>query len=104
MYSKRGLKRAYDYYNRRYFGNKLPRSIELVFTEHVRGAIGVTMLSYEPPIIMIAQSIRHLTTTVELTLLHEMVHVLLGPRVNHGPKFQNEMLRLAKAGAMKELW
>jgi hypothetical protein len=40
----------------------------------------------------------------EATLLHEMVHASLPWRVNHGPKFQAEMLRLAKAGAFKEYW
>jgi hypothetical protein len=103
-YSKRCLRRAYDYYNRRYFKNKLPHNAELIFTEHVGSAIGMTMLGFDPPVIMIAERIRQFGSTVDLTLLHEMAHIKLGKRVNHGKKFQKEMLRLANAGAMEDLW
>lgn len=41
------------------------------------------------------------------TLLHEMAHIALyekDRRTEHGPRWQSEMLRLAKQGAFRELW
>jgi Zn-dependent peptidase ImmA (M78 family) len=38
------------------------------------------------------------------TLLHEMVHLFLPDHADHGEKFQKEMLRLARAGAFRNLW
>lgn len=34
-----------------------------------------------------------------LTLLHEMIHVSIGGKYQHGPKFRKEMKRLLRAGA-----
>jgi predicted SprT family Zn-dependent metalloprotease len=40
----------------------------------------------------------------KFTLLHEMVHVKLYPYRFHGKKFDQEMLRLACAGAFNSIW
>ena len=40
----------------------------------------------------------------KLTLLHEMAHLALPNKIEHGSVFQKEMVRLAKAGAFEGLW
>ena len=65
-----------------------------------------TLLNESRPVITLASDLSRLsrTSVAMMTLLHEMCHLAVPKRIWHGPKFQKEMLRLAKAGAFKELW
>lgn len=54
--------------------------------------------------IFISRELRMWDVVSQGVLLHEMAHLNLGWGVNHGRKFQKEMLRLAKAGAFKGVW
>lgn len=38
-----------------------------------------------------------------ITLLHEMIHIAIWPYPSHGKTFQDETIRLALAGAYKEV-
>lgn len=97
------LQRAYCYYNRKYFGNNLP-SLSQVSIKW--GDIEV-MGFQSGPRIVINQKDRSRDRVWKFTLLHEMVHLWLDDyvtRSDHGTEFQQEMLRLAEAGAFRNLW
>ena len=55
---------------------------------------------YEGPLIMVRADMPIMI--VRHTLLHEMAHA--SGVYNHGPRFDREMLRLAKAGAFNGIW
>lgn len=59
-------------------------------------------------VIEISSELKRFPIVAELVLIHEMVHILMYVRkhndVGHGPKFQKQMLRLARIGAMARLW
>jgi hypothetical protein len=95
------LQRTYQQYNRKYFGNKLPKVSEV---DLHWGSI--REMGYEwGGEIVINRRYRYRDAVWKLTLLHEMVHLSL-PAVQdeHGKEFQKGMLRLAKAGAFEGLW
>ena len=100
---ERYLRRWYAVYNHRYFNGELPADIDVFFArlrrcggdcEIDRGGEFVVRIHYRQ---------KHYRTT-KYTLLHEMVHVKLNPYGGHGPRFDEEMLRLAIAGAFHGLW
>lgn len=90
----------YRRYNKKYFGGKLPAATT-VFSK-LGGWLGECY--HESAEIFINKDLRKWPRECKFTLLHEMAHLNLGWRVNHGPKFESEMLRLAKAGAFKGVW
>ena len=105
------LQRAYKRFNKKYFRNRLPCDCKVVLDKHLvrrENAVGM----YHPidikpfPNGIISIATRCTTPRSRLfTLLHEMVHVKLrDAHWGHGPKFQTEMLRLARMGAFKHLW
>lgn len=114
------LKQWFREYNRRYFGNRLPDT--LVCWVELKGSYGrqfrrrtvryrVTngkwkMFKSDRPMIFISAVLlrKDWVSVARSTLLHEMVHLSLPLRINHGPRFQAGMLRIAKAGAFKGLW
>lgn len=99
------LKIAYDSYNKKYFGNKLPKDMVVHFAPcGDERNIGFTRFYRNRPLfIVIDKRIRKMKAIVLATLLHEMVHCEL-PKSNHGAPFQKRMLKLAKAGAFNKLW
>lgn len=108
------LQKTFSLYNRKYFGNRLPKcqvrwNKKLLRRGYMGEADGCGRLLKRPTII-IAIELKRLQRVAKITLLHEMVHVLLDARglstesLNHGPRFQREMLRLAKCGAFNKLW
>jgi hypothetical protein len=112
MQSNRSLKRLYNQYNKKFFGNKLP-NITVGFAspgELLKQGLGkktcaVTLFDKHQPIaIYVKRYKRKEWPYIKSDLLHEMAHVALPFRVNHGPRFQAEMLRLAQAGAFKKIW
>jgi len=44
------------------------------------------------------------TAQANWAVLHEQVHIKLYPYRKHGKRFNQEMLRLAGAGAFDDLW
>lgn len=92
------LRRAFRFYNRKYFNNELPE-VDLCWKK-----IDSRLFGYcDGDQIVIHENLRETTSLWKLTLLHELVH-LKNMRWGHGKKFQNEMRRLANAGAFDGLW
>ncbi|VVB52861.1 Uncharacterised protein [uncultured archaeon] len=99
--------RLYRRYNRLYFRGKLP-NIPVLFRKGLvekYNAIGITQYEGKvPKRILIENTLRTWRGGFRMTLLHEMVHVSLPYKVDHGPRFEKGMLRLAKMRAFKGLW
>jgi hypothetical protein len=102
------LEHLFDYNNRKYFYKKLPR-YRVRWDRKIcrRGWLG----ECDEKTISLAYELKRwgLNRVIKQTLLHEMVHarLLVGDGdgdVGHGRNFQKEMLRLARAGAFKNLW
>ncbi len=96
----------YRRYNKKYFRNRLP-AIRVRFASILKpyGQLGVT--HYEERkvcYIYIDKLLRRWNSTARLTLLHEMVHVSLPFRIEHGPVFERGMRRLARLKAFTGLW
>lgn len=108
-YTDKGLKERYDKYNRKYFGNQLPKETKVTWMGR-KGHVGdFVVLSSGAIVILINPLLRKLKTEkyALLTLLHEMCHLSLWcqrSRASHGPKFQAEMKRLASLGAFETIW
>ena len=103
------LKKLYDRLNRKYFGGKLPADTKVCWGNTLKwqGSIGLCHYS-EPPRIEVAAELKTYVRLTESTVLHEMVHLKLfntkWREPDHGPLFQKEMLKLARAGAFRRLW
>ena len=111
------LKRLYNYYNKEFFDDKLPKDAELYYApklDKVRSAkaqhrsmCAVTYWYEDRPNAIVirrtkTKSIRHIVSD----LLHEMCHLSkpnASCEVEHS-EFQEEMKRLAKAGAFYNIW
>lgn len=123
MVGNKTLQRYYAEYNRRYFGNSLPKckTVWADLEKLSEGAVGhYRPVEYErfdgkrwhhyrtDHLIEIDPKLRSMNTIWQSTLLHEMAHLSVGLRhkkvVSHGKIWQQEMLRLATAGAFKNLW
>jgi hypothetical protein len=100
----RRLRRWYRTYNRRYFNGELPPNIPLKLVEDRDHRGYVLGEKRESCTIAINEAYYWDTGIGRMTLLHEMVHVKLCPYPNHGPRFQEEMQRLAASGAFRRLW
>lgn len=110
------LRRSYLFYNRKYFGGKLPKNTECGFFESppadARGEVYCRspeeLSKGQPHAIWINRHYCRDANSILLILLHEMIHLHLmtkhDSRQGHGPKFQREQLRLVKAGALNDLW
>lgn len=98
------LKRWFRRYNRRYFDGTLPSDVRISYC-WVTKAHGNCSLDPDGKFhIRINPDSTGTREGRRFTLLHEMVHVKLWPVCTHGKAFDAEMLRLAKAGAMRGLW
>jgi len=107
------LEALYRHYNRKYFANKLPKHTLVGWASRMSGpttiAEAICMIGMDPAI-RIRRKISDNNSLVRMSMLHEMVHIKLhyltpgGHKVEHGPRFQAEMLRLAKKGAFAKLW
>lgn len=89
------LQRKYRHFNRKFFNSRLPKNTKLCWENMYE------MGYQQGDKIAINRQDRKRSRVWQFTLLHEMCHIL---HPNHGPGFQREMLRLAKAGAFKNLW
>lgn len=101
------LQAWYHKFNDSYFRNQLPpiRILRRKLAPLKGGyrRYGYTHFIGDDPVVIVINSELWLEIAL-LTLLHEMCHVRLPRRVNHGKRFQAEMLRLAKKGAFTNLW
>lgn len=128
------LQAAYRRYNKALFGGQLPdgmvvawkrdMSKTLVGVWHNPGMIWESLfLKYDKTeverfaakcnkkfFIVISSRLKPFPHYARLVLLHEMTHVfvdlVLGSRdeKHHGPQFQKQMMRLARSGALEDLW
>lgn len=104
MVTNAEVQRMYREFNKKYFNNRLPKDMVVRF-EIFDYAQGVTHFKYDRPLyIQISKKLKWSRSQTALTLLHEMVHVELPYRLNHGPRFHKRMMQLARAGAFKPWW
>lgn len=111
----------YNEANELYFFNRLPRDGRVVMVEgdiatHTNKneeIMAVTYVTHSSPHTyktVISPKYNLALPTEELTVLHEACHIEVyeqGPADydgQHGPEFQNCMLRLAKMGAFEHVW
>lgn len=117
------LQKRYTHYNKKYFNGRLPpvNKIDIEWSERMpMGTIGLAHPHGVLPCpkdwgpencsgcwLRIDPALKLHDCFAEMTLLHEMAHIkaVLGDRglAGHGPVWQKEMMRLARAGAF-ELW
>lgn len=102
------LAALYKQYNQQFFDNGLP-IIPVRWAKTPRGVAGYFWMEEADKMsIVIHPLIRKwgLRRYAKLILLHEMAHVKLRNRKiqDHGRIFNNEMKRLANAGAFENLW
>lgn len=99
------LKQWYDEWNVVYFDGQLPTNVRIAsspIVEDMDEALGETFHSDEPGNIIILIDEKYLSSSkiFRMILLHEMVHVELGPDSwDHGKEFTAEIHRLILAGA-----
>mgnify|MGYP001562620391 FL=1 len=116
----------FKYFNRKFFDKRLPDSSvcwgvmkpnkdgntpvgRLLRKKYIRYRVTGNkwiMFKTDRPVILISTLFLkyHWHGFTQQTLLHEMAHLAIPMRFYHGPRFQKEMLRLAKIGAFKGLW
>lgn len=101
----------YNLYNAKFFDNQLPQDTTVIFVPKIgkvksvrKSACAITLFyEKEPPIIAIQRSKNKSWRYIVSDLIHEMAHIR-HPRAEHGKVFQNEMKRLANAGAFETIW
>jgi hypothetical protein len=115
----------YKFFNRKYFGNRLPKHLWVHFGKLKRNRLGETRFrklcskcdkciqlrkrfkkeiknDFLPHDIRINQKFKSGLGCDEMsitTLLHEMVHISISAKYHHGPKFKKELRRLMTVGA-----
>lgn len=105
-------KRLQNFFNRAnklYFDGKLPSDTIVSWNDEIPGyglTVGITDKDTKHTFFHIyIDPEKHVDgRQSRLTLLHEMAHVRLYPDMRHGRRFEQEMIRLAIAGAFKGLW
>lgn len=102
MLTNKKLKYWYRRYNKKFWKNRLPE-IPVRFA-NIKDLGQTHFEGHEPVYIQIKREMKFSRALSLMTLLHEQVHVFLPDRIIHGPKFEAQMLRLARAGAFKGLW
>lgn len=101
------LQDAYDFFNEMYFGYKLPMVFVGFYNEkktrkrQYGSTLTVDKAKY-PHYILLNPFFKDWNDICLQTLLHEMVHVSLDNKYEHGPKFKKEMRRLIVAGAFED--
>lgn len=100
--TSKDLWRWFKLYNRCFFDKRVPTPYELEFScldEYESN--GLTMKGS----IYIDSALKKNPRVVEIFLIHEMIHLLLGDeyRPHHGARFHAEQVRLMNAGAYEGL-
>ena len=97
------LQRRFKSINRKYFRGRVKGVAKFKkFSRLEHWYLGYTLCELKE--MYVNAEIKNWERSVEATLIHEMVHLALPVKVQHGPRFEKEMLRLAKAGAFKGVW
>ena len=94
------LESTYRKYNKKYFGNKLPKDIDLRFG-YTHGCLGYQL---GEEIVLSKNKAYRRDSIWRGTLLHEMAHLCIEESHDHGPRWQKEMMRLARVGALRDVW
>jgi hypothetical protein len=102
MRSDPTLRRWYLRYNRKWFAGELPTSCVLYWNS-CEGKLALSWWADGIPHITIDPCIGFSPIIAKQKLLHEMAHIAK-PKAHHGKVWQEEMLRLASAGAFTNLW
>ena len=103
MVTNAELQSMYHEFNKKWFGNRLPKDRVVEFEKMY--PLGCTHFRRGRPLwIDVSSRFRTSRASAAMTLLHEMVHVELDYKTNHGPLFHKRMLQLAKAGAFRPWW
>ena len=97
------LRRWYREFNRKWFADELPHDVDIFYAPLNDTIAEMTWDEAGTPVIRIYPIFSICSRMVRLAILHEQAHIHLRS-TSHGPLFQAEMVRLAKAGAMKGLW
>lgn len=104
MLCDKQLQRAYRKYNKLWFNDELPHDVDCFFSpvDDCYGQLqeednGEWTIQINPKF-FVDDRMWH------MVLLHEMAHLKVRPYQLHGKKFQDEMIRLATAGAFRGLW
>lgn len=102
--TNKDLQDLYHSFNRKWFGNRLPKDMVVGYSKFDY-AIGYTKFYRNRPLyIEISSKVRWSCSLTAMVLLHEMCHVSLPAKFEHGSKFHQEMLKLAKKGAFRSWW
>ena len=115
MTNKR-LKFWFNFYNRKYFGERLPKGTVVSWSSairkheiertHIHGKTKCSESGCRQSFIRLHSDMQKMQAVALMTMLHAMVHLdgyMDGPD-DHGPRFQRQMQRLAKRGAFRDLW
>lgn len=103
MVTNAELQCMYHEFNKKWFGNRLPKDMVVNFEK--MDPLGCTLFRRGRPLyININWKFRSNRSSVAMTLLHEMVHVELPYGINHGRQFHKRMMQLARKGAFKAWW
>jgi hypothetical protein len=94
----------YLHYNKQYFNGRLPffpvfwaKSIKLPDGGHANALCVSADSSVKHGYIVIDETLSDMFPLERLCLLHEMVHVSIGPELGHGPEFIAEFKRVLDA-------
>lgn len=98
------LKRWFRQYNQKYFDGGLPSDTRISYCWVTKAHGNCNLESDGKFHIRINPDGTGTREARKFTLLHEMCHVKLWPNGAHGKAFNQEMLRLATAGAFEGLW
>ena len=112
--TNKDLRRWYDLFNRKGFGNKLPGNIEICWHKPLESRNAAELNSYVDtgkPIIWINPLFRPAENYATLLLLHEMIHLFLKTKKfpkkiyrSHGKFFKKEQKRLERLGIVRYFW
>ena len=102
------LEDFYRYFNKKYFGNSLPKDMPVYYKDI--DVLGNTVImkttsgQCRPLYIQITKKIRFSARLSQQTVLHEMLHVAYPEKRGHRGWFDKKMLQLMKRGAMNGVW
>jgi hypothetical protein len=98
------LHQRYSTFNRQYFGGRLPTDTVLMWTTRLPPKVCARKYKLEsgPQLILFNRRLEPWQDVIEMSLLHEMAH--MATVNNHGRRWQQCMLALAKMGAFKDRW
>lgn len=97
------LDSAFRRYNRLYFQNKVKVSAVRFGRTVPKGSGETSFFDNADPVITIDRGLKNFARLTCIVLLHEMVHAMEPPILDHGPKFINRKKLLIKQGAYDDL-